>query len=143
MPSPDIIAREPGRRIAKSMKPERRAKQKVDIAEIDDTPAPSQQSQKSGPSSGRETSRRVTQRLPQAAGAEAHMKSHAGGMMDKAVGKQMQKEAKQRASGRISAGAAPGKAAASSETAPTQKQTLQDKKPRRRKLRNTGVGDAQ
>jgi hypothetical protein len=105
MPSPQVLAREPGRRIKKSRKHERRAKQPVDIGDADmETPTPSQQSSKAGPGTGagREQSRRVNARLPKAAGAKAHEKPHAASMLDKGVSKQNAKQAKQRTAGRKS-----------------------------------------
>jgi len=117
MPSPEVVAREPGRRIKKSRKPERRAKQPVDLGDVDmDSPTPSQQSAKAGPGTGagRERSRRVSERMPKTAGA----------------GKQGSAKASKRA-------------AASAETAPTQKQVLKGKPPAKRKLRDTGVDTAQ
>lgn len=95
MPSPEIIQREPGRRVQKSGKPERREEQPVDTGDMDaETPTPSQQSQKAGPSDGRERSRRVTERAPKVAGARASAaKSHDATMMDKHIEKQVLKQA--------------------------------------------------
>lgn len=141
MPSPQIIAREPSRRIKKSNKPERREEAPVDTGELDmNSAAPSQQSAKSGPGTGggRERSRRVSERMPKAAGAKAHEKDHSAGMLDKGVGKQMTKQAKQRTAGRRADGAA-----APAEAAPTQKQVLTDKPRAKRTLRNTGVDGAE
>jgi len=170
MPSPQIVAREPSRRIKKSRKHERRAKQPVDTGDLDmESAAPSQQSSKAGPGAGagRESARRVSERMPKAAGANAHEKSHAAGMMDKGIGKKLAKEAKQRTAGRKSASEldeleppatrqphrksakkrakAPAKkrSAAPAEAAPTQKQILSGKGPRKRTLRNEGVDAAQ
>lgn len=92
MPSPQIVAREPGRRIKKSNKPERRAKQPVDTADTDfESPAPAQQSKKSGPGprGGLERARRINERMPKAAGAKAKAKSRDTTMMDKGVEKKM------------------------------------------------------
>lgn len=108
MPSPQVVAREPGRRVKKSKKPERRAKQPVDLGDVDmDTPTPSQQSSNAGPGTGagRERARRVSERMPKAQGAKAHERSRAGEMLDKGVGKRSTKQAKQRTSGRASEGA--------------------------------------
>lgn len=178
MPSPQVVAREPGRRIKKSNKPERREEQPVDTDDMDmDSPTPPQQSKKAGPGTGggRERSRRVTERIPRVAGAKAHEKSYAADMLDKGVGKKLAKQAKQRTAGRKSASeldelhppatpqprrhgaktqsrAAKAKtrakakppakkraAAAAAEAAPTQKQVLRDKPPRKRPLRDEGV----
>jgi hypothetical protein len=108
MPSPQVVAREPSRRVKKSRKPERRAKQPVDLGDVDmETPTPSQQSSNAGPGTGagRERSRRVSERMPKAQGAKAHEKSRTGEMLDKGVGKRNAKQAKQRTSGRMSEGA--------------------------------------
>jgi hypothetical protein len=108
MPSPQVVAREPGRRIKKGKKPERRAKQPVDVGDVDmDAATPSQQSSNAGPGAGagRERSRRVSERMPKAQGAKAHERSRAGEMLDKGVGKRNAKQAKQRTSGRASDGA--------------------------------------
>jgi hypothetical protein len=151
-------------------KPERRRKRPVDLAEIDDIPAPSQQSQHGGAGSGREAARRTSPRMPKAQGASAHEKSHAAGMLDKGIGKRMAKRAKQRASGtsegeleerpllskqpmrqgakkRALASNGGGKRAkisgAAAEAAPTQKQILRDRPRRTRKVRDEGVDAAQ
>lgn len=118
-------------------KPERHAKQPVDLGDADDIPAPVESSQKGGPGSGREQARRVTQRIPRAGGAEAHEKPHQTGMMDKGVSKQLSKEAKRRTSGNAPPSAAPA------EAAPTQRQTLKDDRPRRRTARDQGLDEAQ
>lgn len=91
MPSPQVIAREPGRRIQKSSKPERRRKQKVEVDDGDDIPAPAQQSAKAGAGvgGGRERSRRITMRAPKTAGAKAKTKSKDTTMMDKGVEKKL------------------------------------------------------
>lgn len=175
MPSPQVVAREPGRRVKKSKKPERRAKQPVDLGDVDmDTPTPSQQSSNAGPGTGagRERSRRVSERMPKAQGAKAHERSRAGEMLDKGVGKRNAKQAKQRTSGRASDGALaerelPSKQprrqgakkqrraakangngsskrpAPSAEAAPTQKQVLKGKPPRKRRVRDEGVDASQ
>ncbi|HYD88256.1 MAG TPA: hypothetical protein VEA80_12320 [Vitreimonas sp.] len=85
-------------------KPERRGKRPVDLGDMDDIPAPSQQSQHGGAGGGREAARRTSPRMPKAQGAKAHTKSHTGEMLDKGVGKARAKQAKQRAAGRISRG---------------------------------------
>jgi hypothetical protein len=85
-------------------KPERRSKQPVDLGDMDNIPAPSQQSQHGGASGGREAARRTSSRMPKTAGAKAHEKSHAAEMLDKGVGKATTKQAKQRTSGREHSG---------------------------------------
>jgi hypothetical protein len=168
MPSPQIVAREPGRRIrGKSRKPERRAKGPVDVAEADmDAPTPSHQSSKagSGVGGGRERARRVSERMPKAAGAKAHAKSKAGTMMSRSVEKKLlaradkgqptdhlaspkaairkqprRQGAKKQSRAAKAANGATKRAAAPPEAAPTQKQVLRGKAPRKRTLRNQGV----
>jgi len=170
MPSPQVVANEPGRRIKKSRKPERRAKQPVDLGDVDmETPTPAHQSSNAGPGAGggRERSRRVTERMPKAQGAKAHARSRAGEMLDKGVAKRNAKQTKQRISGRMSEGAlaerelpvkqprrksaktqaqakGAGKpAAAAAEAAPTQRQVLRGKPPRKRVVRDEGVDSTQ
>jgi hypothetical protein len=131
MPSPQVVAREPSRRIKKSRKPERRAKQPVDLGDVDmDTPTPSQQSAKAGPGTGagRERSRRVSERMPKAGGATHQRQA------SKSNGKGATRSKKNGASKR---------AAASAEEAPTQKQVLKGRPPGKRKVRDTGVDAAQ
>lgn len=166
MPSPQVVAREPSRRIKKSRKAERRAKQKVERDPLDDLPTPSQGSQKAGPGAGagREAARRTNVRTPKTQGAKAHEKSHAAGMMDKGVGKRMAKQARRRVagaadrnesaplpskqptrkSGKAKAKAAPKpkpsrRSAAPAEASPTQRQILRGKPARKGKRRDEGV----
>jgi hypothetical protein len=156
MPSPQVVAREPGRRTKKSNKPERRAKQPVDTTEVDfESSAPAQQSKKSGPgpSGGLERARRINERAPTTGGAKARAKPKDTTMMDKGIEKKMKSALR---SGQTPANlatpenavrkqpkAAMRRSAAPSEAAPTQKQVLRDKAPRKRTLRNEGVDSAQ
>lgn len=168
MPSPQVVAREPGRRIrGKSRKPERREELPVDIGDIDlETPTPSQQSFKAGPGTGggRERARRVSERMPKTAGAKAHAKSKTGTMMSRSVEKKLlaradkgrptdhlaspetasekqprRKGAKKQSRAAKTATAKGEAAAPAAEAAPTQKQVLKGKAPRTRKLRDEGV----
>ncbi len=170
MPSPEVVAREPGRRIrGKSRKPERREELPVDLGDLDlETPTPSQQSFKAGPGTGggRERARRVSERMPKAAGAKAHAKSKAGTMMSRSVEKKLlaradkgqptdhlaspeaalDKQPRRKGAKKQSRAAKAAKtngdgaaAAPAAEAAPTQKQVLRDKPPRKRTLRNEGV----
>ena len=170
MPSPQVVAREPSRRIKKSRKPERRAKQPVDLGDVDmDTPTPSQQSAKAGPGAGagRESSRRVSERMPKTQGAKARAKSKDTTMMGKnvekkflaragkgqstehlvspeqAVRKQPRRKGSKKQSRAAKAASNAKTAAPSAEAAPTQKQVLKGKPPAKRKLRDTGVDAAQ
>lgn len=150
MPSPQVVAREPGRRIKKSKKAERRAKQPVDLGDVDmETPTPSHQSSRAGPGAGagRERSRRASERMPKAQGAKAPAKSRAGNMLDKGIAKRNAKQAMQLTAGRKTNGTAKKnrraeRAAPSPEAAPTQKQVLKGKSPAKRKLRDEGVDHA-
>ncbi len=168
MPSPQVVAREPGRRIrGKSRKPERREELPVDMGDLDlETPTPSQQSFKAGPGAGggRERARRISERMPKAAGAKAHAKSNAGIMMSRSVEKKLlaradkgqptdhlaspdtasekqprRKGAKKQSRAVKTASANGAAAAPAAEAAPTQKQVLSDAPPRKRTLRNEGV----
>ncbi len=170
MPSPQIVAREPGRRIKKSRKPERREELPVDLGDVDlDAPTPAQQSAKAGPGAGagRERARRTGERMPKAAGAEAHAKSEAGMMMSRSVEKRLLARADKgqptdhlaspettapkqprRKGGRKQSRAAKaassnGAGAPAVEAVPTQKQVMKGKAPRKRTLRDEGVNGAQ
>jgi len=90
MPSPQVVAHEPSRRVRKSRKPERREKTAVDLGDQDmETPTPSQQSATAGPGTGagRERARRVSERMPKTQGAKAKPKSKDTTMMGKNVEK--------------------------------------------------------
>ena len=166
MPSPQVVAREPSRRIKKSAKPERRDSQNVEVEDdLDDTPTPSQQSKKAGPGAGgagREAARRTNQRAPKVAGAKAKPQARTPIMGDKGADK---KRADRLAKGETVSGSltdsqprrkgaakqsradqqaakTPKRAAAAAEAAPTQKQVLKRKPPTKkpRTLRNEGVG---
>lgn len=163
MPSPHVVANEPGRRIkGKSNKPERREEQPVDLADKDfDNPTPAQQSKRAGPGTGggRARSRRIAERAPKTAGARAKQKPKDTTMMDKGVEKKMQsalrggktpanlaapanaqrKQPKKKALKKLGAKKATRRSAAPAEKARTQKQELREKTPRKSTVRDEGV----